>query len=277
MWKIALRPRWIGALILALAVAAGFALLSQWQISRSVSEGTVLERPTETTLPLEDVATPQEPLIALVDGQRVSVSGQYNPQDTVVLSDRLNHGESGYWVVAHLTAEDGGGLAVALGWTASESVATDVAAKIIGGSGGGLDEGTATVTGRLVADEGPQTSDFQSGELHALSIGAMVNLWSVEDNAGVYNGYVVSSSPVAGLDAIDAPEPDTSIEVNWLNIFYAAEWVIFAGFAVFLWWRLVRDVWERERALERREQASSGLIGAASTESRPGSQSPRDH
>jgi hypothetical protein len=25
------------------------------------------------------------------------------------------------------------------------------------------------------------------------------------------------------------------------------EWVIFAGFAVFLWYRLVRDVWEREQ------------------------------
>lgn len=248
MWKIALRPRWIGALILALAVAAGFALLSQWQISRSVSEGTVLERPTETILPLQEVATPQKDLIALVDGQRVSVTGQYNPEDTIVLSDRLNRGESGYWVVAHLTADDGAGVAVALGWTASESVANGVAADIVDRSGVGLDAGETTIAGRLVADEGPQTSDFQSGELHALSIGSMVNLWSVVDDGGVYNGYVVSSESLPGLNTIDAPEPDKSVEVNWLNLFYAAEWVIFAGFAVFLWWRLVRDVWEREQA-----------------------------
>lgn len=241
MLRIALRPRWIAALLLALAVAAGFAFLSQWQLSRSVSEGAVVERPTETTLPLQDVAEPQKPMSAAFDGQRVKVSGHYNPQDTVVLSGRMNHGEAGYWVVAHLTADDGAGVAVALGWTTSENEAERLVAEV--------PSDDVDVTGRLVADEGPQTSDFQSGELHALSMGAMVNLWSVVDATGVYNGYVVSATPLPGLETIHAPPPDTSVELNWLNLFYAVEWVIFAGFAVFLWWRLVRDVWERERAL----------------------------
>jgi cytochrome oxidase assembly protein ShyY1 len=240
MLRIALRPRWIGALILALAVAAGFALLSQWQISRSVSTGAVVERPTETMVPLQKVLTPQTEMSAPVEGQRVSVTGHYNPQDTIVVSSRINHGESGYWPVAHLTADDGAGVAIALGWTATRSAAERIATEVPGED--------VDVSGRLVGDEGPQTGDFQSGELHTLSVGALVNLWSVVDDAGVYNGYVISDTPLPGLDAIDAPEPDTSVELNWLNLFYAAEWVIFAGFAIFLWWRLVRDVWERERA-----------------------------
>src|SRR5690606_34766602 len=124
MLRIALRPRWIGALFLALAVAAGFALLSQWQISRSISEGTAVDRPTETVLALQEVAQPQTEMPAPADGQRVTVSGAYNLADTVILSDRINYGESGYWVVAHLTTADGAGVAVALGWTASESEAT---------------------------------------------------------------------------------------------------------------------------------------------------------
>lgn len=251
MLSIALRPRWIGALILALAVAGGFAFLSQWQLSRSVSEGAVVERPTETMLPLRDAAEPQKPMSAAFDGQRVKVSGHYNVEDTIVLSGRMNLGESGYWVVAHLTTDEGAGVAVALGWTASESEAESLATKV--------PSGDADVRGRLVADEGPQTGDFQSGELHALSMGAMVNLWSVVDDTGVYNGYIVSATPLTGLEAIHAPPPDTSVELNWLNLFYAAEWVIFAGFAVFLWWRLVRDVWERENAVELDEGASTGL------------------
>ncbi|MEO7349665.1 MAG: SURF1 family cytochrome oxidase biogenesis protein [Terrimesophilobacter sp.] len=240
MLRIALRPRWIGALLLALAVAAAFALLSQWQLSRSISEGTVVDRPTEMVVALQDVVQPQTDLPAPAEGQRVTVSGLYNPADTVILSDRINHGESGFWVVGHLTTAEGAGVAVALGWTASESQATKAMSDVAADS--------VTVTGRLVGDEGPQTSDFQSGELHALSMGAMVNLWSTVDEFGVYNGYVVSASPLQGLEAISAPPPDTSVELNWLNLFYAAEWVIFAGFAVFLWWRLVRDVWEREHA-----------------------------
>lgn len=240
MLRIALRPRWIGALVLALAVAAGFALLSQWQISRSISTGTVVERPTEVTVPLQDALTPQTEMTAPADGQRVRVTGHFVPADTIVLSSRINHGESGYWVVAHLTADDGAGVAVALGWTETQSEAKRLATEVSGED--------VAITGRLVADEGPQTGDFQSGELHALSIGAIVNLWSTVDEAGVYNGYVIAGTPPPGLVAIDAPEPDSSLELNWLNLFYAAEWVIFAGFAIFLWWRLVRDVWERERA-----------------------------
>ncbi|MBN9150798.1 MAG: hypothetical protein J0H56_05190 [Micrococcales bacterium] len=238
MLRIALRPRWIAALVLALAVAAGFALLSQWQLSRSVSTGTVVERPTETTLPLSEVATPQQPLMATADGQRVSVSGHFVPGDNLVLSDRYNGGAPGYWVVAHF-ATGGAGVAVALGWTPSKDEAHRAAAA--------FDGGESTVSGRLVADEGPQTGDFQSGALTTLSMAAMVNLWSEVDPGGVYNGYIVANTPVAGLEKIDSPRPSQEVELNWLNLFYAAEWVIFAGFAVFLWWRLVRDVWEREQ------------------------------
>jgi hypothetical protein len=35
--------------------------------------------------------------------------------------------------------------------------------------------------------------------------------------------------------------------VNWLTLFYALEWALFAGFAVFLWWRLVEDARIREQ------------------------------
>ena len=34
--------------------------------------------------------------------------------------------------------------------------------------------------------------------------------------------------------------------MNWLNIFYAAEWAVFAGFAFYLWYRLAKDAWEKE-------------------------------
>jgi cytochrome oxidase assembly protein ShyY1 len=235
--RIALRPRWIAALILALAVAAGFALLSQWQLSRSVTTGMVVERPTETVLPLADVATPQKPLPTVADGQLVTVTGDYVEGDTVVLSDRLNRSEPGYWVVAHLRS-DGAGVAVAVGWTSDEATAKTAAAAFAGGP--------ADVTGRLVADEGPQTGDFQNGGLSTLSLGALVNIWADADPAGVYNGYIVSDIAAPTLERIYAPTPQQEVELNWLNLFYAAEWVIFAGFAIFLWWRLVRDVYLKE-------------------------------
>lgn len=240
MLRIALRPRWIAALVLALTVAAGFALLSQWQLSRSVSTGTVVERPTETVLPLTEVAEPQKPVRTDADGQLVTTSGEYIDGDTIVLSDRINGGQAGYWVVAHLRTSGGAGIAIALGWTAERDEAVSVASAFRAGE--------AAVTGRFVVDEAPQTSDFQNSALSTLSAAALVNLWPDADPAGIYNGYIVAGQPAEGLTKIDSPRPVSTVELNWLNVFYAAEWVIFAGFAVFLWWRLVRDVYLRERA-----------------------------
>jgi hypothetical protein len=74
----------------------------------------------------------------------------------------------------------------------------------------------------------------------------LVNLWSTPP-VGVHGGYVIAGSPPPGLQRIDAPEPITEVPLNLLNVFYAVEWVIFAGFAIFLWWRLVRDAWEAGR------------------------------
>ena len=46
------------------------------------------------------------------------------------------------------------------------------------------------------------------------------------------------------------------MSLNLLNIFYAVEWVIFAGFAIFLWYRLVKDAWEEENAEEGSQDAT---------------------
>ena len=62
----------------------------------------------------------------------------------------------------------------------------------------------------------------------------------------VYGGYLVLDQAPQGLASIVTVPPETDRELNWLNIFYAAEWVIFALFALYLWYRLVKDVWERE-------------------------------
>ncbi|HTM84550.1 MAG TPA: SURF1 family cytochrome oxidase biogenesis protein, partial [Mycobacterium sp.] len=239
MWSVARRPRWIAMLVLALAVAAGFAALSQWQLARSVATGTVVVRTTETPVPLASIAQPQHPVTTASDGQLVAVSGTWAPKDYLLVSDRLNHGASGYWVVGHLSTNDAVGVAVALGWTDSRERAESVLA--------GLSAGTtsAEVTGRYLASEGPQDSKFEQGQLSTLSEGAMVNLWHTVDAKGVYGGYIVAQDAAAGLDTIDSPPPSSEVELNWLNLFYAAEWVVFAGFAIFLWYRLVRDAWER--------------------------------
>ena len=68
-------------------------------------------------------------------------------------------------------------------------------------------------------------------------------------------------------DPVQRP-PNREVSLNLLNVFYAAEWVIFAGFAVFLWWRLVRDEWEKEHGVRQAREAgrADGSRGRATVD-----------
>ena len=44
--------------------------------------------------------------------------------------------------------------------------------------------------------------------------------------------------------------PKAPETLNLLNLFYAIEWVVFAGFAIYFWVRLCRDAWEKEHELK---------------------------
>jgi len=240
IWAVARRPKWIGALILALAIAGAFAALGQWQLSRAVEGGTVTEEQTETSVPLQSIAKPQQPMPSETIGQLVTLEGELVTDDYVVLSGRSNHADPGYWVVGHAIVSDGASIAVAMGW-ASDADAAASAVRTLAESAPG-----PALEGRYLPSESPQESDFEAGVMSALAVPELVNIWSTVPD-GVYSGYLVLGEDVPGLELIDSPPPSTEVSLNLLNIFYAAEWVIFAGFAIFLWWRLVKDTWEEEQ------------------------------
>ncbi|MGV8876237.1 MAG: SURF1 family cytochrome oxidase biogenesis protein [Rhodoglobus sp.] len=250
VWHIIRRPRWIAALVLALAIAFSFAALGQWQLSRSLEGGEITQQQSETTVPLSSVATAQKPLASVTTGQTVSLTAELIAGDYIVLSDRRNTDKLGYWVVGHGREPSGASIALALGWASTADAAASAIANLE------ASPPPTAVTGRLLPTESPQQSDFEASQRSALSVAELVNLWQTVPGA-TYGGYVVSFDPPAGLEAISSPPPSTEVSLNLLNVFYAVEWVVFAGFAVFLWFRLVKDVWEEEREAAR-EAAQSG-------------------
>lgn len=257
MLQMMLRPRWVLALLLALGIAAAFALLGQWQLERAVEQSIVVERPTEDVRPFAGVAEPDRPTEQAATAQTVEVTGAFVPGDTVIIEGRLNDGRAGYWPVAHLEVTDGapGGLPVALGWAADEQTAREAAKRF--DADADPDE-PITLVGRFLPSEAPMEPDDETDafSMQTVAVAQLINVWADYDDRPVYFGYVTAAEPIAGLDAILSPPPEQTAELNWLNIFYAAEWAVFAGFAVYLWYRLVRDAVERERD-EQAEAAAS--------------------
>ncbi|MFF2053114.1 SURF1 family cytochrome oxidase biogenesis protein [Leifsonia sp. NPDC058194] len=262
-----LRPRWIGALVFALALAAGFAALGQWQLERALESGKAVEAPSETVLPLADIAKPGGPITDKAVGQLVEFTGTFVPGDYQILDGRLNEGKTGWWVIGHVNLEEPDGtevaMAVARGWAPDEATAKSAVARL-----SAEPESAAGIVGRILPDEQPEVPQDKSDptQMRTVGIGALYNLWTGVDGMDVYSAYVVQRGGVDGLDAIYSPPPIAETELNWLNIFYAAEWIIFAGFAIFLWYRLVKDAKQREdelRELAEEEAAASASAGSA--------------
>lgn len=265
--RTALRPRSLAFLAVSLIISALFVVLSMWQLNASTASRVVADPAKDRVQSLNHILAPGEPMSGEQADHLVSTAGEYVPASTVLISGRLQDGVKGYWVVTELVIRDSAGrwdaadgpmsVAVARGWMASPGEVPPAPS------------GEVRVAGRLLPTEAPREDpSLPSGQLPTLSAAQLTNVW----DAPLYSGYIAAFAevpatqqlPVTGQGALEPgasvrgnlgelqiEQQPTDTSPNALNLFYAVEWVIFAGFAIFLWWRFVRDEYLREQNPER--------------------------
>lgn len=246
MLKTAVKPKWILALLGALLLASGFVLLSQWQFSRSQDAPPPPTSTTETAVPLTDHFKPATVMFESTADQIVSADGHFLKGKQVLVRNRIQDGTTGYWVVTAFAVDGAPGkntIPVVRGWQPESTTPPAPPA------------GELAITGRLLPTEAP-IDEKPDGDpsLRSLSVAELINDWNVPSYSGFIVASQVSSAGGADAGAVSAgleqvhvgPQPQEQ-PLNWLNIFYGIEWVVFAGFAVFLWWRLVVDDYRRQQ------------------------------
>lgn len=259
--EVLLRPWWIGMLAFALLVAGIFAYLGQWQLARSIDLDPAPPGVTEQLRPIGEIVAAGEYLPEPLVGQRVEAGGWFVPGDFVVVSSRFNEGVEGFWITGQLrlagTAQPTS-LAVALGWAPTREEADAAVQRLDEGAAeaAGTEQPAVTLTGRLISDEGPALPPRDDpGAMTRMSPAALLGVWHDVGGLHVYRPYLTSAEPVAGLTGIHSPAPTELSPVNLLNLFYAIEWAVFAGFAFYMWYRLAKDAWQKE--LEDLEEAAA--------------------
>ena len=242
--RVAVRPRWIAALLLSFAIAAAFGLLGQWQLARAFESNHALTPVAKPAVPVEQLMIAGQTLAPNVVGRNATAQVMLDRTMIFIIEDRLQlDGRHGYWLVAAAHETQGNRLFEVLGFTANRRVAdriqyqlaTELQAQAflpVRGVLGGTEEAVGPFRGRTAK---------------SLSLAQLVNAQGAKAEP-TYPAFLIlnSSSTFAGLEPVTM-RPVTEAEVNWLNAFYAIEWSFFAGFAVFLWWRLVRDAQLREQ------------------------------
>lgn len=255
------RPFWILALLLAMVVAGGFAWLGQWQMGNAIRIDADNAIDTETPVELTEVTSPGVAPMEAAAGKVVTLEGSFVPDDFLIMDQRMNQGENGYWVVGNLLvdgttdAPTDSHLAVSLGWAADREVAERALAQV---ERDDALSATQHYEGRYMPTEGTHVPapDEDPHVLDSMAPEYLVNLWE-GGSEPAYSGFLVmhAEAPTSitidsyGLSPIDSVTPEPPEKVNWLNVFYAIEWVVFAGFALFFWYRLTRDAWEKEHEL----------------------------
>ncbi len=230
-----LQPRYWGFHLLALvlagvAVALGVWQYDAWQTRRGAEAQDLTQR---TPIDLAEAIGPDDPFPGNLVGQPVRVRGTWVPAGTVQISGREQDGRSGYWVVTPLQVEGGdSALEIVRGWTPTLG---DVPAA---------PTGPVELVAWLQPPEGTGKTDPDPSDdvLPQLRIADAIQHVD-QDLYGAY-GVIDGESPPAtdGLTAAALDQlPEAGRFTALRNILYAVEWWVFGLFAVFIWWRWVRD------------------------------------
>lgn len=233
--RTVLKPRWLALLALVVAVIWLFTLLGLWQLDvarSSAAEDAARDRTSRPVVALDEVAHPHEPLTAEAVGSTVHAAGVYDPDGEVLLTGRRLGDRTGYWVATPLVVTGTGAvIPVVRGFVSDPEAARPVPS------------GQVQVTGMLAPGESPpdERVPLPAGQLQKLDLSVLVN----QRTEAMYTGFVFlteQSPPPANGAVTMFPPPSLGTDgIAWRNLAYAVQWWLFAAFAVYMWWRMVRE------------------------------------
>jgi surfeit locus 1 family protein len=224
-FKLATQPKWIGALLLSLIVAAVFGALGQWQLDRTFTKDDPKTNTSNSSL-------------AVVHKQLY-----LDTKNTFIVDGRVQNGVTGYWLLMNAKDENQVSTTLALGWVEKLDTAERLRTTFMDMVQA---EAFLDIAGYPLPTEGPQPTDAAKPYLlKSVALGQLINLYSPDapvESSSEYLAVAAESVMVSdgSLEPIQVTYRDVE-RINWLSAFYFLEWLLFAGFAIFLWWRLVRD------------------------------------
>ena len=216
--------KWVALTLGGLVLIAAFGALSWWQWQRAQRDQ--VDRPVVAS---SEVFPASGSMSSDDYGARVRGTGRYDAAHQVLVA----HATSGYWIVTPLQPTVGGAaVPVARGYVRS---ATDPAVADV-------TSGEVTVVGFAQPYEGDPggTTTLPPGQVERLTEAALAVPYDVTP------GWVALESqapaPTVAVTPVDPPVGGVAAApLRLQNASYAVQWLAFAAFVVFFWWRALRD------------------------------------
>ncbi|MFP8907025.1 SURF1 family protein [Streptomyces atacamensis] len=248
MYRFLLTPRWWVINLFVLLSIPVCLLMGSWQLSRfedrvdshQARQERSAEGVTEADArPLDDLL----PLTRETVGQAALATGRYDADHEFLVPGRRLGDREGFYVLTPLRTGDGRALPVVRGWLPGEADPARVPAP---------PAGEVSVTGVLQAPEsqsspGAVGGALPQGRIGIISAATLVNLVPYE----VHDAWVTVQRAQKPMEAVPpVAAAGTGLDLKaFQNLGYTAQWFVFAGFVVFMWYRLFRRETETARDL----------------------------
>jgi surfeit locus 1 family protein len=220
-----LTPRWAAAHVVVVVLAVLFINLGFWQLRRleevrlenAVGESRFGEEPQDLEALLQAAGGDEESL----EYRRASFTGQFRPEDEVLIRSQVHQAVAGFHVITPLVGEGGTAVLVNRGWVPldADDVPVDAAPP---------PAGTLTVTGWVRPTQargalGP--ADPASGRLVTLN---RVDIERIQQQVS----YELEPVYLSALDEpggeLPVPAPEPTFDDEGPHLGYAIQWFSFA-------------------------------------------------
>ena len=244
MYRFLLTPRWWGINVFAVLAIPLCFFMGSWQLSRfearmdshRAEENRTAEN--RSAVPLADLL----PVTQTTSGRLATATGRY--ADQFLVPDRRLDDRRGFYVLTLLRTDGGDALPVVRGWLPGDA-RRDAAPP--------PPSGKVTVTGALQASESQGADGVRSGgglpqgQLGMISAASLVNLVPYP----VHDAWITQARTSGELLPVPPTAPNgTGLDLKaFQNLGYTGEWFVFAGFVVFMWFRLFRRETEAQQDL----------------------------
>ncbi len=221
-----LTPRWLGLIAITIVASVIMIFLGRWQWGRYELRTAINDRidasATSAPVPLAG-DTPE--------WTRVSVSGQYDAGQEILIRNRTLDGQVGFEILTPLVQSSGEAVLVDRGW-----VPPSPAGLTAPPSFSEAPTGLTTIIGRVRTAERGGNVQVRNGHLEARRVD--VASLATKLPYPIAKMYVLADDQSTDLTPIPSER-----ENNWLNLSYAVQWWLFSA-----------GVWVGLYYLARREQ-----------------------
>ncbi|MEU8824549.1 SURF1 family protein [Streptomyces sp. NPDC048636] len=271
MYRFLLTPRWWVINVFTVLAIPFCLFMGSWQLGRFEARvDTHQQQRDQASGAKRAAARPLSELLPVSEktaGRRATATGRYDTEHQLLVPDRRLDDRDGFYVLTLLRTDGGKALPVVRGWLPGDADSKAATAKVPAPPAGEV-----TVTGALQATEhqnggGPAPGGaLPKGQLGMISAASLVNLVPY----GVYDAWVTSSEAPGALKPVPpVVAAGTGLDLKaFQNLGYTGQWFVFAGFVVFMWFRLFR------REVETARDLALGLIPSEPTPTSPTPTSP---